>query len=325
LSADCFAQLRASGWKHLDATYDQVVADLVHTHEIVPRDRRQDLKEWLCDVICGYYDLKASARGDSALTDKQALDIKAEIKQLCTNVRDKLISLYGLEPILDRSWDELETAISTTGGNTTLTESQQRATAIEVSGKLVSNAVIIFSHCGSWDVENNTSGSFSVSCRVRACVKAGADPFWEVPAPADLVGIEIEQGAKRRIYCDGADIFLGDPSDGIARRVMQDTARLHYKLTYHPTLHTRRAYPFAVRDIDKVMEIALRAQLLPQGRCVTREENASNLPLRWLSRQVYEFWIKQVQQPPEVSETSAYFKFAKYITRLLASCVRLGR
>lgn len=103
--------------------------------------------------------------------------------------------------IADANFEEIDdkfgdvTSIATTGGNTTLTDSQEIVNAIRVSGTLVSNAVIIFSgRGGSWIVENNTTGAYTVTCKVSG-----------------QTGVEIEQGGAALVYCNGTDIDYGNP------------------------------------------------------------------------------------------------------------------
>lgn len=103
--------------------------------------------------------------------------------------------------IADANFEEIDdkfgdvTSIVTTGGNTTLTDSQEIVNAIRVSGTLVSNAVIIFSgRGGSWIVENNTTGAYTVTCKVSG-----------------QTGVTIEQGGAALVYCNGTDIDYGNP------------------------------------------------------------------------------------------------------------------
>lgn len=87
------------------------------------------------------------------------------------------------------------TAISTTGGTTTLTETQEVVAAIEVTGALLSNATVVFSGRGGyWIVSNGTSGSFSLTCKVSG-----------------QTGVTIEQGGCALVYCNGTDIKYGNP------------------------------------------------------------------------------------------------------------------
>lgn len=103
--------------------------------------------------------------------------------------------------ILNTNFDTLDakfgetTSIATTGGNTTLTESQEVVGMIDVSGTLVSNAVILFSGRGGfWIVQNRTTGSYTVTCKVSG-----------------QTGVTIDQGGAALIWCDGTDIELGNP------------------------------------------------------------------------------------------------------------------
>ena len=103
--------------------------------------------------------------------------------------------------IADANFEEIDdkfgdvTEITTTGGNTTLSDSQEIVNAIVIDGTLASNAVIIFSgRGGSWIVENNTTGSYTVTCKVSG-----------------QTGVTIEQGGAALVYCDGTDIAYGNP------------------------------------------------------------------------------------------------------------------
>ena len=87
------------------------------------------------------------------------------------------------------------TAISTTGGTTTLTETHEVVGTIEVTGALLSNATIVFSGRGGyWIVSNGTSGSYSLTCKVSG-----------------QTGVTIEQGGCALVYCNGTDIKNGNP------------------------------------------------------------------------------------------------------------------
>lgn len=104
--------------------------------------------------------------------------------------------------IVDANWEEIDdkfgdvTAISTTGGNTTLSDSQEIVNAITVSGTLVSNATIIFSgRGGTWIVRNATTGNFTVTCKVSG-----------------QTGVEITQGSTQPVYCNGTDIAAAGAS-----------------------------------------------------------------------------------------------------------------
>lgn len=95
------------------------------------------------------------------------------------------------------------TSVSTTGGNTTLTETQEVVACIDVSGTLVSNAVIIFSGRGGfWIVSNTTTGNYTVTCKVSG-----------------QTGVTIEQGGTALVYCDGTDINYGNPPSAAAAEV----------------------------------------------------------------------------------------------------------
>lgn len=88
------------------------------------------------------------------------------------------------------------TAISTTGGNTTLSDSQETVAAITVSGALVSNANVIFSGRGGfWIFKNNTSGS----------------PYTVTAKVSGQTGVVVDQGNTVLIWCTGTDIALGNP------------------------------------------------------------------------------------------------------------------
>lgn len=111
--------------------------------------------------------------------------------------------------IADANFEQIDnkfgdvTSISTTGGTTTLSESQEIVNAIVVSGTLVSNSVIVFSgRGGTWVVQNNTSGSYSVTCKVSG-----------------QTGVTIEQGGAAVVYCNGTDIKYGNPPASTAAEV----------------------------------------------------------------------------------------------------------
>ena len=88
------------------------------------------------------------------------------------------------------------TSISTSGGNTNLTTSQEIVNAIVVSGSLSSNAVINFSgRGGTWVVENDTTGDYSLTCKVTG-----------------QTGVTVAQGSAAVVYCNGTDIALGNPA-----------------------------------------------------------------------------------------------------------------
>lgn len=90
------------------------------------------------------------------------------------------------------------TAVSTTGGTTTLTSTQEVVNAFTISGALVSNATIVFSgRGGTWVVKNSTTGSYTVTLKVSG-----------------QTGVAIEQGTKQGVFCNGTDIeTAGGPSN----------------------------------------------------------------------------------------------------------------
>lgn len=76
-------------------------------------------------------------------------------------------------------------AISTTGGDTALTSTQEIVNALNVTGTLVSNATITFSgRGGAWLIRNATTGSFTVTARTGV-----------------NTGTEIPQGTTKLVYC----------------------------------------------------------------------------------------------------------------------------
>lgn len=111
--------------------------------------------------------------------------------------------------IVDDNWYKVDkkageiTAISTTGGSTTLSETQERVNAIHVSGALVSDATINFSgRGGTWIVKNATTGSRTVTCKVTG-----------------QTGVAIEQGGVTVVYCNGTDIAYANPPSAAAAEV----------------------------------------------------------------------------------------------------------
>lgn len=94
----------------------------------------------------------------------------------------------NFDRIDDKLGDTLD--LSTTGGTTTLTETQEEVANIAVSGALLSNATIEFSGRGGfWIVKNSTTGSFSVTCKVTG-----------------ETGVTVGQGKTALIWCNGTDI-----------------------------------------------------------------------------------------------------------------------
>lgn len=92
------------------------------------------------------------------------------------------------------------TDITTTGGNTSLTDSQELVNALQVAGTLAANAAIIFSgRGGKWVVENNTTGAYTLTCKVSG-----------------QTGVDIPQGSAALVYCDGTDIFFGNPPTALS-------------------------------------------------------------------------------------------------------------
>ena len=84
------------------------------------------------------------------------------------------------------------TIASVTGGDYTLTSSEEYVLTIRASGTLVSNSNIIFSgRKGFWIIDNNTAGDFTLTCKVSG-----------------QSGVAIDQGATQVVYCDGTDIAL---------------------------------------------------------------------------------------------------------------------
>lgn len=81
-------------------------------------------------------------------------------------------------------------AVTTTGGNTTLTATDATAMFITVSGTLVSNATITLPAArGRWTVINNTTGAFTLTV-----------------LPLAGTGVTIFQGKADTVYCDGTNI-----------------------------------------------------------------------------------------------------------------------
>lgn len=110
--------------------------------------------------------------------------------------------------IVDKAFGNVE-AIATTGGSTSLTQSQSNAARLNVTGTLASNATIapLSGVKRFWIVTNNTSGAYSVTLKIGA----GA-------------GAAVTQGKTAIVHTDGTDCFLVDfstlggqvPTAGIA-------------------------------------------------------------------------------------------------------------
>lgn len=84
------------------------------------------------------------------------------------------------------------TSISTTGGDTTLTSTQEIVATILVSGTLSSAANIIFSGRGGvWCVRNTCAGAYAVTCKVSG-----------------QTGVVIPPNTEALIRCNGTDIFF---------------------------------------------------------------------------------------------------------------------
>lgn len=98
--------------------------------------------------------------------------------------------------IADANFEEIDdkfgdvTSISTTGGTTTLTDAQEIVNAIVLTGTLVSNVTVVFSgRGGSWVIQNNTTGSYTVTCK-----KTGQ------------TGVAVDQGGSMIVFFNGTDI-----------------------------------------------------------------------------------------------------------------------
>ncbi len=100
------------------------------------------------------------------------------------------------------------TSIATTGGTTVLTNSQEIVGHIDISGTLVSNAVIEFSgRGGNWIIRNNTTGSFSVTCKLSG-----------------TTGVAVGQGSSRVVWCEGSDIVFGNEVSNSAEETIASAA-----------------------------------------------------------------------------------------------------
>lgn len=98
--------------------------------------------------------------------------------------------------IADANFEEIDdkfgdvTAISTTGGNTTLTDAQEIVNALNITGALVSNVTITFSgRGGTWIVKNATTGDYAVTCLVSG-----------------QTGVAVTQGTTKPVFSTGTDI-----------------------------------------------------------------------------------------------------------------------
>lgn len=91
------------------------------------------------------------------------------------------------------------TSITTTGGDTTLTDTQEIVATFYIDGTLASNANIIFSGRGGvWIIHNDTAGDYTLTAKVSG-----------------QTGITIPQGTKRIIWCNGTDIVSGYTEEGV--------------------------------------------------------------------------------------------------------------
>lgn len=87
-------------------------------------------------------------------------------------------------------------AVSTTGGTTTLTDSQAANVTFTVSGTLTSNATIVFPDRGGfYFVSNGTSGAFTLTAKTNT----GS-------------GVTLQQGAQTLVYSDGTNMLYGNNS-----------------------------------------------------------------------------------------------------------------
>lgn len=113
-------------------------------------------------------------------------------------------NFYRLDAVLGDT-----TEITTTGGQSVLTDGQELVAAIRVDGTLASNAEIVFSGRGGfWVIDNATAGDYTVRAKVSG-----------------QTGVEIEQGGSKLIWCDGTDIARGDtPEDVVAEVTIASAA-----------------------------------------------------------------------------------------------------
>lgn len=87
------------------------------------------------------------------------------------------------------------TTISTTGGDTTLTNDQARPAILEITGGISSNVnIVVPSRTKQWTVFNRTAGAFPVRIKTAAGV-----------------GYVIPKDLPCTLFCDGDDVF---PTDG---------------------------------------------------------------------------------------------------------------
>lgn len=84
-----------------------------------------------------------------------------------------------------------ETEIATTGGTTTLSDTEEYANVIDVAGALASNATLVFhGRKGTWVIVNETTGTGkTLTCKVTG-----------------QTGVAIAQGTSQIVRCDGTDV-----------------------------------------------------------------------------------------------------------------------
>ena len=88
------------------------------------------------------------------------------------------------------------TLITTTGSSTVLSSTQELVNAIVIDGALASNSTITFSgRGGSWVVRNDTTGYYTVTCKVSG-----------------QTGVTVDQGAAVVVFFDNTDIAYANPS-----------------------------------------------------------------------------------------------------------------
>jgi microcystin-dependent protein len=126
--------------------------------------------------------------------------------------------------IADANFEQIDnkfgdkTAIVTTGGTSTLSDSQEIVAIVSVSGTLISNATIEFSGRGGiWVFRNATAGSFTVTAKVNG-----------------QTGVVVNQGDTRVIMCDGTDIEYGHEV-AAAAEVVPVGGVMHYAGTTAPS------------------------------------------------------------------------------------------
>lgn len=110
-------------------------------------------------------------------------------------------------------------SISTTGGTTTLTSSQNRYPIIRITGVLASNAIIVVRTAEkNWTFINATTGNYTVTVKTLSGT-----------------GKVIPRGRASRLYCDGTNIELarwaGAPSAQAAGTVDAITAAFEPAIT----------------------------------------------------------------------------------------------